>query len=156
MLAWETVRNEFEFDGSWRDIYVFQTTMSDWQHMLNAVRKSPYQVKYFRGGQPTEFPIDAIHAFPLAEECDRYLSVTFAGVQANCHFFWDEEIEFDIDPREVKGQTELDALFGFMQMLADAVGKEAVLTPENFRDAIIFRARPGSHEVEWQEFGGWR
>ncbi len=155
MLTWETARKEFEFDGSWKDIYVFQTTMSDWQHMLNTVRQSQYQVEYFRGGQPTQFPIDAIDAFPLDGESDRLLSVKFAGVLANCHFFGDGEIEFDIDPREVKGQTELDALFGFMRMLADAVGKEVVLTPENFREAIIFRIRPGSQEVEWQKFGGW-
>ena len=151
MLAWEKVRKEFEFDGSWRDIYIFETTMSDWQRMLNAVRRVPHHVEYFRGGQPTEFPVEAIDAFPLDGECDRLLSVSFAGLLANCHFFSTEEIEFDIDPREVKGQSELDALFGFMRMLADAIGKEVVLTPENFRNAIIFRVRSGTDEVEWHK-----
>ena len=155
MLAWEAVRKEFEFDGSWRDIYVFQTEMSDWQHMLNAVQQSKYQVEYFCDGQLTEFSFDVVDAFPLEGECARLLSVTFEKVLANCHFFCSGEIEFDIDPREVKGQTELDALFDFMRMLADAVGKEVVLTPENFRDAIIFRIRPGHQKVEWQKFGDW-
>lgn len=154
-LSWEEVSREFAFDGSWRDLYVFGTTMADWQRMLDWLWSSPYEVRYFRNEEPVELPREASHAFPLPDACDRLLSVTFAGVLANCHFFTAEEIEFDIDPRDVKGQHELDALLGFMQRLAAAVGKEVVLTPENFREAVIFRVRSGEEAVEWQPFGGW-
>lgn len=154
-FPWETVQGEFYCDGSWRDIYVFGTNRADWQTMLNTLRASPYQVRYFRDRQPADLPQDAADAFPGPDECDRMLSVTFSGVLANCFFFTEDEIEFDIDPREVKGQEELDALFGFMHRLADAVDKEAVLTPENMREIVIFRVRPGRDDVEWQEFGGW-
>jgi hypothetical protein len=149
-LKWDAVRGEFDLDdGSWRDIYVFDTKMADWQQMLDSLRASPYQVQYFRNREPAELPNAAAEAFPLPDECDRMLSVTFSGVLANCHFFTEDEIEFDIDPREVKGQAELDALFGFMHLLADSVGKEAVLSPENFRQVVIFRVRPGGVAVEW-------
>ena len=83
------------------------------------------------------------------------LSVKFAGVLANCHFFARHEIEFDIDPREVHGQGQLDALLAFMRLLSDATGKDAVFTPENFREIVIFRSRPGQPGVEYHEFGGW-
>src|ERR1700682_724912 len=148
-LAWDTVRNEFDFDGSWRDIYVFRTDMADWQRMLDAIRAAGYTLVYFRDNQPTELPGDASQAFALTGECDRLLSVWFANVQANCHFFTDEEIEFDIDPREVKGQQQLDALLGFMHCLAEAVGKETVLTAENCPEAVVFRVRPGKGTIEY-------
>src|SRR5262245_30449355 len=112
-IAWKTVRDEFAFDGSLRDIYVFGTSIADWQRMLDAFRSTGYTLTYFRADQPTGLPANAADAFPPPEECDRRLSVRFAGVLANCHFFTVEEIEFDIDPREVKGQQELNALFGF-------------------------------------------
>ena len=91
-LEWDVVRDEFAFDGSWRDIYVLGTDMTAWQRMLNRLRVAGYEVAYFRNGQATELPGDAIQAFPLAGECDRLLSVQFAGVTANCHFFTLEEI----------------------------------------------------------------
>jgi len=153
-LAWDAVCDEFVFDGSWRDIYLFRTEIADWQRMLDALREAGYSMAYFRDGQSTELPHDASQAFPLPEQCDRHLSVRFADVQANCHFFTVEEIEFDIDPREVKGQRQLDALFAFMRRLAEAVSKEAVLTPENSPDTIIFRVRPGQPTIAYQSFGG--
>ena len=154
-LAWDAVCEEFAFDGSWRDICLFRTEIADWQRMLDAIREAGYSVAYFHDDQSTELPRDASQAFPLPGECDRRLSVWFADVQANCHFFTVEEIEFDIDPREVKGQQQLDALFSFVQCLAEAVGKETVLTAENSHDIIIFRARPGQATIEYQSFGGW-
>src|SRR2546430_276629 len=112
-LVWETVRNEFDFDGSWRDICVFRTDIADWQRMLNAIRSAGYTIAYFRDDEPTELPVDVSQAFPIPGEYDRRLSVSFGEVLANCHFFTVEEIEFDIDTREVKGQQQLDALVRF-------------------------------------------
>src|SRR5262245_50232653 len=154
-IAWETVRDEFAFDGSWRDIYVFGTTIADWQHTLDAIRSAGYRLTYFHAGQPTEMPSMAEDAFPLPDECDRRLSVWFGDVLANCHFFTDEEIEFDIDPREVKGQKGLNALFGFMRCLAQATDKDVVLTAENMREIVIFRVSPGKAAIEYHAFGGW-
>jgi hypothetical protein len=154
-IAWETVRDEFVFDGSWQDIYVFGTSIADWQRMLDAIRSAGYRLTYFRTDQPTEMPTNAGDAFPLPGECDRRLSVWFADVIANCHFFTVEEIEFDIDPRELRGQQELNALFGFMRYLAQATDKEAVLTAENLREIFIFRVSPGKAAIEYHPFGGW-
>jgi hypothetical protein len=118
--------------------------------MFDSLRRSPYRLTYFRAEQAAAMPSLATSAFPEPDEMDRRLSVDFAGVIANCHFFTQEEIEFDIDPREVKGQSELDALFGFMHLLADSVGKQCVLTPEDFRETVILRVVPGSSAVEWR------
>jgi hypothetical protein len=154
-LAWETVRVEFAFDGSWRDIYVCESDIATWQRMLDGLRAAGYELGYFRDHQPVELPVDAEQAFPLRGECDRRLGVRFAGVLANCHFFTQEEIEFDIDPREVKGQEQLDAVFEFMRCLAEATGKEAILTPENCPHIVIFRVRPGQLAIEHEVFDGW-
>lgn len=148
-IAWETVRDEFAFDGGWRDIYVLGTTIDDWQRALDAIRLAGYKLAYFRALQPIEMPMKAVEAFPLPDECDRHLSIWFADVLANCHFFTVEEIEFDIDPREVKGQQELNALFGFMRCLAKATDKVVVLTPENGQEHTIFRVSPGNTAIEY-------
>jgi hypothetical protein len=154
-IAWETVCDEFAFDGSWRDIYAFGTTIADWQRMFDAIRSADYRLTYFRSDKPIEMPTNARDAFPLPDECDRRLSVWCGDVLANCHFFTVEEIEFDIDPREVKGQKELNALFGFMRFLAQAAEKEVVLTAENMREIVVLRVFPGKPAIEYHAFGGW-
>jgi hypothetical protein len=100
-------------------------------------------------------PTSAADAFPRTGECNRRLSVWFAEVLANCHFFTAEEIEFDIDPRDVKGQRELNALFDFMRCLAQATDKDVVLTAENMPEIVIFRISPGQAAIQYHAFGGW-
>ena len=155
-LTWETVAEEFVFDGSWRDIYMLDTDIDAWQRVLDQLRRTEYDLVYRRGGDVCELPRSAPDAFPVEGMADRYLSVKFADVLANCHFFTREEIEFDIDPREVNGQRQLDALLTFMRLLCDATDREVTLTPENSPEIVIFRALPGQPAIEYCEFGGWR
>jgi hypothetical protein len=154
-LAWESVRDEFVFDGSWRDIYVLNTDMAGWQRMLDGLRAAQYEVSYFRENKLAELPHRAQDAFPLEGWCDRLLSVRFCGVLANCHFFTPDQIEFDIDPREVASQAQLDGVLGFMHSLAESVGQDAILCPENWSGIAIFRVRPGSPMVEHRPCGGF-
>ncbi len=154
-VAWESVREEFALeDGSLRDILILGTDLTSWQRMLDRLRTAGYDLEYFCDNQPSELPANVSEAFPLSLERNRRLSVRFAGVLANCHFFTPEVIEFDIDTREIRGQEQLDAVFEFMRCLADAVGKEAILTPENCLETVIFRIRPGDSAVEHRTFGG--
>jgi len=139
-LAWGAVQEEFAFDGSWRDIYVLNTDMLAWQRMLDGLRTARYDLSYFRESKAAELPSCAEEPFPLEGECNRRLSARFCGVLANCHFFTKDEIEFDIDPREVFGQSQLDGLFGFMRCLAESVGKDAILCPENCSKIVVFRS----------------
>jgi hypothetical protein len=154
-IAWESVQHEFSFDdGSWRDIYVAGVGYQDWQRVFDRLRHENYELVYHRDGEVVEFPTAAIDAFPAHDDPLSMLWVKFAGIQANCHFFTPDEIEFDIDPREIQGQGQLDALFAFLQLLADATGKPAVLTPESGQDTVIFRAQPGQPEMEYHSRSG--
>src|SRR5215471_7307170 len=119
-LAWKAVQSKFLFDGSWRDIYVLGTDVAGWQRMLDGLRSADYDPRYFRDNNPTELPARAEDAFPNEREYCPLLSVQFCGILANCHFFSFEEIEFDVDPWEVSGQAQLDALLEFMRCLAAA------------------------------------
>ncbi len=38
MVDWEDVRPEFEWDGSLRDLYVFETSQEEWNRFLVALR----------------------------------------------------------------------------------------------------------------------
>jgi hypothetical protein len=154
-VAWRRARGEFEFDGSWRDLYALGTDLADWQRLIDALRNGKYEVTCSRDGNPVDLPIDVRELMATHEEIGGLMSVTFSGITANCHFFTTDEIEFDIDPREVNGEEGLQALFGFMKFLASAISKVVVMTPENTPDHPIFRAQPGHPDVEYHPPRMW-
>jgi hypothetical protein len=147
--SWDKVSEAFEFDGSWHEIYVCETDISGWQRMLDGLRSSGFDLSYFRAGKDADLPTNAEDAFPDAGMCDALLSVRCCGVLANCHFFSTDQIVFDIDPREVKGQVQLECVFRFMRCVADWVGGDAVLCKENSPQAVILRVHAGTHEIDY-------
>jgi hypothetical protein len=73
----------------------------------------------------------------------------------NCHFFSEDEIEFDLDPRDMNAEL-LPLLLDFLTVLGKATNKLVVLTMENMPDAEIMRFEPSSGEVVYvgPAFGG--
>lgn len=156
MLEWNQVGGEFYRDGSWRDIYVLGTGIEHWQLALNALRSSPFPMRYFRAGVECALPSQAAEAFPEPGCADRLLSVDLHGPIANTHFFTETEIEFDLDPGDVRSQHELNSVLHFLHVLANATERETTLTPENQNDIAIFRVRPHDVRVEYRPFGGYK
>lgn len=146
---WSRVSHEFEFDGSWRDIYVLGTTVSDWQLVLDALRNSSFTVVYRQAGRLTDLPSGVLDAFSEPGYAGRLLSVNASGVTLNCHFFTESEIEFDLDPREVAGPVQFNAVLDFMRLISTACEKPVVLTPENGPETMIFRMYPHTSDVEY-------
>lgn len=151
-VDWEQARVDFEFDGSWRDIYLFNTSTADWQKMLTALRTSPYLATFPecspQAGLPDSF-LDAEQIFSQENGKRPLLQVEAGSFQANCHFFSSTDIEFDIDPRQITGQRDLDDLIRFMKWLAQAVGREVLLTLENCPDAVILKVFPSGNGITY-------
>jgi hypothetical protein len=59
------------------------------------------------------------------------LRIDLGGVVANCHFFSSDEIECDLDPKEVRTARDHDKVLGFVVGLAHAVNGEVQITDEN-------------------------
>jgi hypothetical protein len=146
-MDWEQIKPDFDWDGSWRDIYVLGTTMADWQTMLDAIRDRYPQLSFSVFGESCELPERAEELGPW--ETGAFLSFAVEGVQLNCHFFRSDRIEFDLDPRQVRGAREANGLAEFMSCLGRRLGMEVVLTLENSQDAVILRYLPYRDEVVW-------
>ena len=130
MIQWETCKQDFEFDGAWLDIYVFGTTIEDWQSLFNVLQAS-CKFEYSVDGEPREFPKTVEEVFSVRESANPALSFQVGKISVVCHFFHEKEIEFDIDPREVASQAELDTLLNFLHQVGDTIRRSVVLTPEN-------------------------
>ena len=70
------------------------------------------------------------------------MSINTNGVLINCHFFSEDEIEFDIDPKEVKSKSKADDVFEFMKNLSKILVKESILTGENSPEYPLVTVNP--------------
>src|SRR6478735_1221008 len=100
-MDWQQIAPDFEPDGSLRDIYVFGTDLSDWQRVLDVLRTWEPAPNLTIGGQPANMPDNAEDIFAEARQQGALLSLKVSDAHVNCHFFGHDEIEFDLDPREV-------------------------------------------------------
>jgi len=97
-VNWELLREDFAWDGSLRDIYVFETTLADWQKTLDLIRTGPYRAEL----QPSiesdsRWRIEAL----MAAEPRPLLRFSVGEVDRACHFFDWGQIESGLDPRQI-------------------------------------------------------
>lgn len=153
---WKSFAGEFRHDGTLRDIYILDVQLDHWEKAAGFIIRRGYRIRFAGAWTQTTFPADIARLFPTGP--DSVLTTLFidvSGASINCHFFSPDEIEFDLDPREIVDPSNLEAVFEFMHGLANAVGKDVVLTPENMPETAIFRCRPGVRRVEYTPFGGF-
>ncbi|AZO47963.1 MAG: hypothetical protein EOS58_18635 [Mesorhizobium sp.] len=146
-MKWEQVASDFAWDGSWRDIYVLNTSEADWQRVWDILREWSPPANFSVSGNIESMLLGVEAA--LESETASLLSFYVGPIQLACHFFSTVEIEFDFDPRQVSGIPEVEQLEGFMRLLGDAIEKQVILTQENDQEAIIARYSPDLESVVW-------
>ncbi len=151
MIDWNLVSKSFVDDGSLRDIYVQNTSINDWDALLSGLKNYQPQLKIEWDNQFGQWPDNASVIFDESNEFVTTMKIDASGILINCHFFSKEEIEFDIDPKDVTEQSDLDALCEFMRMVGKVVEKPAILTPENFQDKPIILFNPETNELNFIE-----
>jgi len=131
--AWSDMRDVFEVDGSLRDIVVTGTHLDDWERAYDFVRKLVADGKARLETDPHPLPALS-QIFALRAERSVVLSMHLGSVRVNCFFFDEEEIEFDVDPRDVPAENEARVVTSFMEGLAHATERQVRLTGEGAHD----------------------
>jgi hypothetical protein len=98
MISWDTCKQDFEWDGSWRDIYITPASLDDWRAIFPFLRVQP-EIEFLRESGAHRVP-EAIDASFFSESRPT-LRFRLGGVLVVFHFFTPDEIECDIDPREL-------------------------------------------------------
>jgi hypothetical protein len=70
MIDWNICKQDFEWEGGFfHDIYVPDTTISDWQYLFNCLRDDDrYTLKYFVDNETQSFPQIINDAFAIRQQ----------------------------------------------------------------------------------------
>jgi hypothetical protein len=152
MITWAQIQPDFAWDGSWRDIYVNPATLADWEALFAVLRRVP-GVEFRLDGALATLPNEARDIFAARASKSPMLCVDVEGVNVVFRFFCEEVIEADIDPRQVRGQLQLDGVLAFLKKIGDAVSKPVTLTPENLPEEAIVHYDPTSQRFSHPKKG---
>jgi len=137
----------WERDGSLRDVYLAGVDLDGWKRFIHYA--SAHRLTYKADGEDSVFPgVDEAFRRTDVIHC---LSIWVRGASVNCHFFQSDEIELDIDPREILGEIDHAALLKFVEGAANAVGANAVITPEGSQTLPFLTF--DMHERTWKTHG---
>ena len=89
-VTYADVREAFEPDGSWRDLYAFETTEVEWRKFLKAALESDWPTELRVNYQTTD-QIEKVLATNRDAENSASLSIDVSGATLMCYFFDDEE-----------------------------------------------------------------
>lgn len=152
-LPWEQCREHyFDVDGSLRDLYVLNTTRREWQAFIDYLQTLPVPVTHKIDGELHPLPADAGEILTLLPETLLLLSIDLHGMIIN-GYFYEQEIELDLDPREVTSETQFAILLDFMRDIARAVGQPIRLTDENNSHFPLIEVFPDSSVCWWHPDG---
>ncbi|WP_284436329.1 hypothetical protein [Streptomyces sp. TUS-ST3] len=155
-LLWDDVKNFFDPDlmGPLPDLRVPGTSPADWQAVFDLVRSRGWSYAYSEDGVVVRLP-RAEEIMSRGGRVDAVLHVRPApGVLVIFRPYEVGAIDFDVDLRELQGQTGVDALCHLLRAVGRRLGKPVLLTPESdprhpvlgydvTADRVVLLADPG-------------
>ena len=134
-------------DGSYRDVYLHGTSLTEWRVFTGLVQEFPHS--YRRDG--VEYPLPDASIVFADQDHSHVLSIRLGNVIVSCHYFMQSEIELDVDPEDVVGPADHEAVLSFVERLAVATNKRARITDENAQDSMCVQFDPLSKAWEVPE-----
>lgn len=127
---WKDIKWIFEPDGSLIDIYVQEISLNDWRKVINLINEK-YEVKYDGTKRIDEQYTIEYLTDATGEMESKSATIHLGEIQVNCHFFLDDQIEFDIDPKEINSIKDFEAIEAFMIDISAELNNQVILTGEN-------------------------
>ncbi|MEV0342204.1 hypothetical protein AB0H49_24570 [Nocardia sp. NPDC050713] len=144
-LSWEDVATHFDprDGGVLPDVHVPGTSVEDWQSLFDLFRENKWGCEYREGFARLPFPTAAeVFSRSADGECVEMYVRPVPDMLAIFRAYSADEIDFDVDLRELQGQDRLDILCDFLSAVGRRLGKPVIMTAEGFREFPILGFDP--------------
>ena len=132
-LLWDDVRDFFdpELMGALPDVCVAGASVEDWQVVFDLVRSSGWTWEYSVGGVAGPLPSAAeVLSRPADAETVDLRVWPVPDVLVIFRPMSGDEIDFDVDLHELRGQAGVDVLCDFLCTIGRRLGKPVAMTAE--------------------------
>ncbi len=135
---------DLALEPSLPDGIVRDTSVHDWQRLLDLVQRKGWRAEW-SGGGGWSVPPSAVEMFAVEER--HALKVwPVTELQVNLFPFGQNSIDFDLDSRQLVGQG-LDDCVDFVRELGQSIGKVVELSHEGDGSLVFLRYDPDADEL---------
>jgi len=129
-----------EPDGALRDIYIFDTTLEDWQKVYTLASSfyasfqfstAENEIAYPASIRPEHFKLESIFSFAAGP------------VPMSAWLFRPDRIELSFAPNDVPDERSFESLLAFIVELQRAIDKDVIVTIENLPEEPFLRIAGG-------------
>ena len=135
MRNWKNIEWIFEKDGALRDVYVQNATVSDWEKvvdLLNSEYKLTYGVYEDNLTNKIDFGyVKAMFADETGEMEIKSATIDLNGIIVKFYFALEDQIEFDINPTDIKTESDFYLIIDFMKIISSKLEKQITLCGGN-------------------------
>ncbi len=142
----QRILSELESDGMLCDICGLNTEVSDWNRLLG-LSSSLGNATYYCDGEEAPLPSTAGSIFE--DDHVHLLRFDLGGVGISTQFFSVEEIELNLDPREITSEEDFKRVLDFCAKIGREIGRDIKIAPEN-RPQFAFLSYSAAQE-KWEE-----
>lgn len=128
---WNDIKWIFEPDGGLIDIYVQEVSLNEWEKIIDLINKK-YKVNF--GDAREKIDKQYVIEYLRDEKGEieyKIASIVLGTIKLNCHFFLEDQIEFDIDPAEINSIEDFILIESFMIDISKLINNQITLTSEN-------------------------
>ncbi|MFJ2770941.1 hypothetical protein [Streptomyces sp. NPDC087300] len=140
-LVWDDVRDFFDPDvmGALPDVSVAGASVADWQAVFDLVRTSGWPWEYLEGGIAGRLP-PAAEVLARPADAETVVLRVWPAPEVLMIFrpTSPDEVDFDIDLRELQGQHGVDLLCAFLAAVGRRLDKPVMMTAEgNYGQPVL-------------------
>lgn len=130
-------QEDFEADGSLRDVCVLGTDLAAWEGLVRVARNAPWDRQFEVNGESYPLEDFSVRDFFASKDegvdVSARLGIRVGALWFDCFFFDAGEIEFSFDPSELANGQHFGSLEKFMIWLAETCDRRVVVTMETIR-----------------------
>ncbi|MGL1900727.1 MAG: hypothetical protein OCC49_01235 [Fibrobacterales bacterium] len=142
-------REIFHIDGTLRDLFVKNTGKVEWQCLMRFLMDSDHEVSLLKNHE--KIAITSFRFKDIFETDELFeLEIFLDAVKVNCQFFISTEIELDIDPADIKTDSDAQNVFTFMEAIGTALLRNVLLTEENSENQVIVEYDHESNQMVYR------
>ncbi len=135
---WNDIQWIFEPDGSLIDIYVQDISLREWEKLIDHLNAN-FNLTY-----SDQDKIDKKYVLEYLQDTSgelesKSLTIQLEQIKVNGYFFLSEQIEFDIDPKEVNSLSDFELIEKFMTSISDTLQEQITLTAESNPEFPLFK-----------------
>lgn len=120
--------------------------MEDWTEFCDFLTQ--LDVKYWHDGEAVS--LDHMREVMFVDGYVKLAQINLSGITLNCHFFVRDEIELDVDPRDIRTDQHAAHVLQFMSMLGKTLKKDVILTEEGAKAWVWFRYRHADERLSFE------